>query len=135
MVVTFLCSRNCHFYVVISLAVSFFVVTKLSLRAVTKSSFLWSNKIVITKLSLFCSYHYCLYQKVTLLSWHYHIVITKLSITNWRYQKLANHIITYWVSDETWQLVKSFECLHPHIVLDMKDVLQFISLIKAFTQI
>ena len=42
---------------------------------------------------------------------------------------------TYRVSHETWQLVNSFECLLPYIILDIKDFFQFISLTNSFTQI
>ena len=57
----------------------FFVVTKLSLDVVTKSSFLWSNQTVITKLSPFCSYQIVM-TKLSLPNCHYQIVLTKLTL-------------------------------------------------------
>ena len=41
--------------------------------------------------------------------------------------------LNYRVSHEIWQLVKSFKCLLPHIVLDIKDFFQIISLKKCLT--
>jgi len=42
---------------------------------------------------------------------------------------------TYRVSDETWQMVNSFECLLPNTLLNIKDFLQFIALKIFFDQI
>ena len=47
----------------------------------------------------------------------------------------CHNIGMYRVSQDTWQLVNSFECLLPPTVLDIKDLLQFVSLKKCLTHI
>jgi len=43
--------------------------------------------------------------------------------------------VMYRVSHETWQLLNNFVCLHPYIILDIKDFLHVISLKASFSQI
>ena len=46
-----------------------------------------------------------------------------------------NYLLCYRVSHETWQLVNSFECRLPYIVLYINRCLQFVSFKKSFAQI